>query len=282
MPGADAAVHMSEEIRHANINVPRSVFTSVALNGLLGFAIMLATLFGIGDIDAALNTPTGFPFIEIFTQATGSNGGGIGMSSIILVMIFAATIGFVATSSRMIWAFARDSGLPFSPFLSKVHRRTSIPLNSVIMTTVIAGLLALINLGSAVILNNIFSLSIAGFYSTYFACTALLLWRRLRGDIREPNEVQDDSTIVTDVNTGKLCWGPWRVKGFLGTAINAFACLYLILILFFSCWPPVYQPTPATMNYSVVVVGGVLIFSVFYYLVFGKGRYKGPVVEVSL
>ena len=111
---------MSEEIQNANINVPRSIFVSMLLNGAMGFAILLATLFGVGDITAALNSPTNYPFIEIFTQATGSNGGGTGMSAVIIIMVFAATIGFTATSSRMIWAFARDRGLPFSPFLSKV------------------------------------------------------------------------------------------------------------------------------------------------------------------
>lgn len=41
--------------------------------------MLLALLFRIGDIDAALKTPTGFPFIEIFTQATNSMGGGTAM-----------------------------------------------------------------------------------------------------------------------------------------------------------------------------------------------------------
>lgn len=111
---------MSEEIQNANINVPRSIFVSMILNGALGFAILLVTMFGLGDINIALNSPTKYPFIEIFTQATGSSGGGTGMTVVIVTMVFAATIGFTATSSRMIWAFARDKGLPFSAFLSQV------------------------------------------------------------------------------------------------------------------------------------------------------------------
>lgn len=279
--GADAAVHMSEEITRANVNVPRSIVTSVCVNGLMGLCVLLATLFGIGDVDAALTTATGYPFIEIFQQATGNNAGGIGMSAIIVVMVLAATIGFVATSSRMIWAFARDQGLPFSGFLGKVHQGTSIPLRAVLVTTVIAILLALINLGSAVILNNIFSLSIAGFYSTYFAAIGLLLWRRLRGDIKEPHEVSETAMIL-DIHSGQLAWGPWRLKGWFGIAVNAFACVYLIVILFFSSWPPYYQPTPAQMNYSIVVVAAVLLWSVIYYITWGKGRYNGPVIEISV
>lgn len=111
---------MSEEIENANINVPRSIFVSMLLNGVMGFAILLATMFSLGDINAALDSPTKYPFIEIFTQATGSAAGGTGMTIVITIMVFAATIGFTATSSRMIWAFARDKGLPFSSFLSKV------------------------------------------------------------------------------------------------------------------------------------------------------------------
>ena len=88
----------------------------------------MATLFGLGDIEAALQTPTGYPYMEIFVQATNSISGSTGMASILIVLAFATTVGFVATSSRMIWSFARDRGLPFSNLLSKVFQKFSKPL----------------------------------------------------------------------------------------------------------------------------------------------------------
>ena len=111
---------MSEEIENPATLVPRSIVTSIIVNGCLGFGILLATLFGLGNIDAVLKSPTGFPYMEIFLQATGSVQGTTAMASIIVALGICATIGFVATSSRMIWSFARDRGLPFSSFLSKV------------------------------------------------------------------------------------------------------------------------------------------------------------------
>ena len=39
-----------------------------------------------------------------------------------------ATIGFLATASRMMWAFARDRGLPFSDHLAKVG--SNIPISN--------------------------------------------------------------------------------------------------------------------------------------------------------
>ena len=51
------------------------MLASIALNGSLGFAIVTATLFCLGNEQDALNSPTGFPFIEVFVNATGSNAG---------------------------------------------------------------------------------------------------------------------------------------------------------------------------------------------------------------
>ena len=274
-------MHMSEEIRDANINVPRSIVSSISINGCLGICILLATLFGLKDPAAISATDTGYPLIKIFRQVVGSNRGATGMTAILISMGFAATVGFVTTSSRMIWAFARDNGLPFSTFLAKVNPRTSIPINSVLVTTVLACLTSLISLGSSVVLNNIFATAIAGFYFTYFTSVALLLWHRLKGNIHEPTEEAHHNTVV-NIQSGKLTWGPWRVKGWFGTSINAFACAYMIVIVFFSLWPPTSAVTPATMNYAVVIISGVILFSIAYYWTFGRRQYEGPVVELAL
>ncbi len=58
------------------------MLASVALNGSLGFAMVTATLFCLGDEEKALNSATGFPFIEVFVNATGSNAGANAMVSI--------------------------------------------------------------------------------------------------------------------------------------------------------------------------------------------------------
>ena len=90
------------------------------LNGLLGFAALMAILFCVGDIEKAEKSPTGYPFIEIFYQATNSAGGATAMVCVILALVFFATIGLIATASRMTWAFARDNGLPGSHWLAMV------------------------------------------------------------------------------------------------------------------------------------------------------------------
>ncbi len=111
---------MSEEIQNASTVVPRSMITSVILNGVLGFGMLIAVLFCVGDIDSVLHTPTGYPFMQIFLRATNSIGASTLMATLVTVLSICATIGFLASSSRMTWAFARDRGLPGWRYLSKV------------------------------------------------------------------------------------------------------------------------------------------------------------------
>ncbi len=93
---------------------------SIVINGLLAFGFLLALLFSIGNVENALNTPTGYPVIEIFYQATNSNAATSAMQSAIIIIAFASTFDILASTSRLTWAFARDRGLPFPNFFAHV------------------------------------------------------------------------------------------------------------------------------------------------------------------
>jgi len=276
--GWDGAIHMSEEIRNAALVTPHSILFSIFLNGVLGFGMLIATLFCLGDVQAALDSPTGYPFMEIFLQATKSVSGAAIMSCIIVVMQICADVGCFTATSRMTWSFARDRGLPGWRTLQKVDPRTSIPLWSIGLTTVVNLLLSLINLGSSVAFNDVVSLGIAGLYSSYLIASTLLLYRRCMGHIA--SSANADVKLVNTVGA-KLVWGPWHIPGALGIATNAYACIYMTVSLFFAFWPTENPATPENMNYASLVLGAVIIFSIVYYYAGGKKDYTGPVIEVE-
>ena len=118
--GADSAVHMSEEIRDASLTLPRAIVWSAAINGSLGFIMIITYCFALGDLTTILETPTGYPFIQVFYNSTNSRGGAAVMTAVVIVNITSACISTVATVSRQTWSFARDKGLPFSGFISHV------------------------------------------------------------------------------------------------------------------------------------------------------------------
>ncbi|KAI1124190.1 putative GABA permease [Nemania abortiva] len=275
--GGDCAIHMSEEIRNAAVVVPRSLLTGLTINGTLGFGMMIATLYAIGDINEALAENPQYPFMSIFHRAVGSTAGATVMAAIVVVMSFSATTGCLASASRIYWAFARDRGLPGWKYLKQVSPRTSIPNHAVLVTVIISIILSLVNIGNATAFNGVISISIAGLFGSYLVAAALLLYRRVTGAIHER---QDDDTL-TNTMDGNLTWGPWRLRGAFGTANNLFCCIYLLYVFFFSFWPPGKDVTPQNFNYAVLVFGTVVSFSVLYYVTWARKVYTGPVVEVD-
>ena len=276
--GADGAIHMSEEIQNAAVVVPNAIVFSIILNGFLGFGMALSLLFCIGDIEAAFHTKTGYPFIEIFYQAVQDITGAALMTSIVVALSLCATVGIVASASRQLWAFSRDRAVPGWKQIQRVNSKSAIPILAVFLTTVLACVLALIVLGSSTAFNDIVSLSVVGLFGSYFIVAVLLLWRRLRGDIKLYPSSGD---VLTNVPGKELTWGPWRIPGVLGIMTNSFAIVYLIIIFFFSLWPPMNHPTAATMNYSSLMFGGTMIFSVLYYFFRARYVYTGPVIQID-
>lgn len=93
---------------------------TLILNGLTGLAMIVTYAFCVGNIDQVLASSTGFPFIQVFLNATGSVRATTAMTALMMVLQFCASISNVATSSRQLYAFARDDGLPYSKFLCHV------------------------------------------------------------------------------------------------------------------------------------------------------------------
>ena len=72
------------------------------------------------------------------------------MVAIIVITLVCAVISEIATASRQIWSFARDKGLPFSDFLSKVRKLSTVPcpsppktishhINTIVISTLSSG-----------------------------------------------------------------------------------------------------------------------------------------------
>ena len=118
---------MSEEIQNAALVVPRSIMTSIFINGALGFSVLVVLLFSLNDVEKALKSPTAYPYMQIFLDSTGSVAGATAMASIIGVIAFSANIAILATASRMCWSFCRDRGLPGWQLLQHVRDPFKIP-----------------------------------------------------------------------------------------------------------------------------------------------------------
>lgn len=69
-------------------------------------------LFCTGNLETVLDTPTGYPFMEVFYQATNSLLGSLTMCTIVIVNFSLSMVGMLAETSRQLWSFSRDKGVP--------------------------------------------------------------------------------------------------------------------------------------------------------------------------
>ncbi|KAI9843956.1 MAG: hypothetical protein M1837_005997 [Sclerophora amabilis] len=259
--GIDAATHMAEEIENASVVIPRSMIVSVFLNGTLGLGMLVAIMFCMGPVTSVLGAEFFMPFVTVLQSITHSTAGATVMACIILVVGIAGSIGILATTSRMLWAFAREDGVPGSRFIARVEPRTALPLWSIGVAALVDLLLALINIGSTVAFNAFSGLTIAGFYSSFIISAAVMLQRRL-------------TTPSSDIR-----WGPFQL-GRAGVPVTVLALCFSVVGWIFSFWPPTAMVTKRTFNWSIVVYFGTLFIAMIWWVVHARHTYTGPKAEL--
>lgn len=119
--GADAAVHMSEELKDASKQLPRTMIWTTFINGALGFVLIITFCMTLGDVNDVISTPTGQPYIQVFYNATQSHVGASVLSALVIFMAMFCNLSIVATASRQLFAFARDQGVPFASWVAYVR-----------------------------------------------------------------------------------------------------------------------------------------------------------------
>ncbi|KAE9961348.1 hypothetical protein EG327_004581, partial [Venturia inaequalis] len=226
--GPDAGTHMSEEIRDASIIVPRTMIATAVLNGTLGLIMVITYCFCITDLETTLASPTGYPFITVFYNATGSKGATTAMTLIIIILILSAGVSLLATASRQAFAFARDEGLPWPRVWSKVVKvGTEIPLNAILLSLGITVALALINIGSTAAFNSVVGLSISSLFTGYFISIGCILRKRLLGEPLPPSRFS---------------------LGRFAIPLNVISLLYITFVVIMSFFPTVKAIDAVSMN----------------------------------
>lgn len=162
------------------------------------------------------------------------------------------------------------------------HTR-QVPDNSVFLTSVIAGILCLINLGSTFAFNIIVSLTLLALLSTYMLSIGCVLRKRLLGEPLPPAR--------------------WSLGRF-GTPVNGFAFCYCGFVIVFSCFPTELPVDTGSANCKLsfprsakspfkaqlltarilgapAVWVGVMLLSGLIYVLHGRRVYTPPVVFIE-
>ena len=245
--GYDASASVSEETVDPRRRVPWGIVMAVVVSSVVGYLLLIALTLAIRDISAVLNARDAAgneipAVVAILAGALGERVGGVFIGLAAMAMWFCG-LSAVTWSSRTIYAFARDNGLPGSGLWRRVSARYRTPAPAVWLSVLVAVVVTLSSGAYAVVT----SISVMGLYVSYIV-PVYLAWRA-RGTAPETPR------------------GPWHL-GRCGWGINLAAILWVVFIT-------VILSIPDNMRAGKTMAGLTLLLSAWY-LIRERNRFRGP------
>jgi len=109
-----------DEVKKVRTRVPRSIILTCVVNSVMQFIFVVVLLFYSGPLTEEITTAP-LPLIYVIYRATGSVTATNTMVAFILIIFFFCLFNNFASVSRLVWIFACDNGLPFSPLFAYVR-----------------------------------------------------------------------------------------------------------------------------------------------------------------
>ncbi|HEX5149708.1 MAG TPA: amino acid permease [Candidatus Limnocylindrales bacterium] len=260
--GYDASAHVAEETVGARISSAWGVFLSVAVSAVVGYAFLvaltlhtpdLAALFPASLDDASTYSQYyfggGVAVISILVYNLGEFLGDLLAAGIAIAMAFCG-LSSVAAAGRMLYAFARDDGLPASGWLKQVSHRYRTPANSLIGIVVVSWLFTvaafIVGGGTAIVI--VTAISTIFLYAAYGVCIFL--------------------GLTTSEWLSHRVWSLGRWSKPIGWVAVAWCVVLMVLFSF---------PTSGNISWPFMLAFVVLLL--VYYFGWARSRFKGPQVH---
>jgi amino acid transporter len=240
--GFDASAHTSEETHNASTAVPKGIVRSVLYSALFGYIMLAAIILAIPDMDKA--AAKGWNVFFGTMDEVLPTGIKLTLYAAILASQFLCGLATVTSASRMIYAFARDGGLPASGPLKKVHATLRTPVAAIWTAAIVAIAFTLYTPA----------------YSTIVSVTVIFIFISYGLPI-----------ALGGLAYGKT-WtnmGPWDM-GPVFRLVALLAVLAAATIFYLGVQPP----SDAALNITIVF----LILTAIVWFGFEKRRFKGPPV----
>jgi len=261
--GYDASAHVAEETVGARVSSAWGVFLSVAVSAVVGYIFLMALTTHLPDLSTLFPNPLpddltnasqyyfggGVAVISILTYNLGDFLGNLLSAGIAIAMAFCG-LSSVAAAGRMLYAFARDDGVPASGWLKKVSHRYRTPANSLTGIVVVAWIFTvaagIVGGGTAIVI--VTAISTIFLYAAYGICIYL-------------------GATTTEWLTHRV----WSL-GRLSKPIAWVAVFWVIVLMFLFSWP-----TSGNISWPFMI--GTLLVLLIYYFAWARSRFTGPRVH---
>jgi urea carboxylase system permease len=177
--GFDTAASLAEETHDPRRRAPRAILRALSAAGVLGMLVLLLSLTSARNLAAGElgRADGGLPWLV--KDVLGGRFGTVLLCDV-AVAILACTLAVHAGAVRLIFAVARDGGLPFSEALSRVSGSSRTPTVPVLVTGIGAVAILVLNVNLPKLIELVTMVAALWANLAYFLVLAALLWRRIR------------------------------------------------------------------------------------------------------
>ncbi len=249
--GYDASAHTAEETVQASHSVPRGIVMSVLWSALFGYIMLCSFVLMLPNMDEAAKQGWNVFFWAMDKQVNP------GVKLVLYVAIFMSQflcgLATVTSVSRMMFAFARDGGLPFSRSLSAVSPTYRTPVHAIWAGSALSVLFVwgakLIEAGG-----------VTPVYTIVVSCTVIFLFFSFAIPI---------ALGLFAFGTAK--WprmGPWDLGRGVFSLFAVLSILAMVLIFVIGVQPP----NQMALNITI----GFLVVTAIVWLAFERRRFQGP------
>ncbi|MBB3239807.1 amino acid transporter [Pseudomonas sp. Tn43] len=250
--GYDASAHTSEETHRASVSVPVGMVSSVAWSLLFGWVMLCSFVLMLPSMDEAAKQGWNVFFWAMDTQVNPT----IKMALYVAIFISQVLCGLatVTSVSRMIFAFSRDGGLPFSKALASVSPTHRSPVPAIWTGATLAVLFVW---GSSLV-----SIGETPVYTIVVSCTVIFLFFSFIIPI-----------VLGLFTYGTAKWptmGPWNMGRGFYSLFAILSILSMVLIFLIGIQPP--------NDWALYITLGFLILTAIVWFAFEARRFQGPPV----
>jgi amino acid transporter len=259
--GYDASAHVAEETVSARLASSWGVFLSVAVSAVVGYIFLFALTTHLPDLsglfpatfegaDPAVYSQyyfgDGAAVISILLYNLGDTLGNLLAAGIAIAMAFCG-LSSIASAGRMLYAFARDDGVPGSRWLKQVSHRYRTPANALTTIVVVAWLFTVaaffVGRGTAVII--VTAISTIFLYAAYGVCIYL--------------------GATTKDWLQRRVWSLGRFSRPIAL-VSIFWVIVLMVLFSF--------PTSGNISWPFMAI--TVLFLLVYYFAWARSRFRGP------
>jgi urea carboxylase system permease len=251
--GFDNAASLAEETENPRKRGPQALLRAYIASGVIGAVLIFVALLAIPTLTDPNVSGLGLSYVV--TAISSDTLSKILLADVALALFGAATAA-QALLMRLIFAMARDNGLPFAHVLSRVSPRTQTPIVAGLISGIVPMLVLLIGLGNPKLFQAVVSIALVLVYLAYLCVTFPVLRARIAG-------AEQDGQ-----NADRFTLGRW------GLPVNVVAVAWGVLMTVNLAWPRAefFGPAWYQQYVALIIVPAIAAIGAAYYWLAVRGK----------